>query len=117
MPSGITHSRTESSAGDNTYINSSGKEIVSDLEAMGFRLQDLYSNNPLTLDTDKVKQDDIFKVLGYEYKPNEDTLYLETVNCEGGCSSKRQFWRCLQCCSDPLGLISPFILYAVVFIR
>ena len=44
MPSGITHSRTESSAGDNTYINSSGNVTYTGTAGMPRFTHDLSGN-------------------------------------------------------------------------
>ena len=53
-------------------IKSNGKEVVSDLGAVGFGLQYFCSNSVLTsLDSDKVNEDEKLKVLGYVYKPKK----------------------------------------------
>lgn len=94
-----------------------GHKVDESLEAAGFKLQEWcandidiqsqFDNNPLTLT----------KFLGYCYDPCSDEIAIRNSKLNEFATTKREILSSISSIYDPLGLMSPCLVKAKLFIR
>ena len=112
---------------DNLIYTSNNKDELIDtcenvnnsMGSVGFKLREWNSNNIDILKNfdDSCNTLNDCKVLGYVYHPDNDTISLKNFKLSNSCSTKRDIVSAISSVFDPIGMVSPVLVEAKLFMR
>ena len=95
-----------------------GQQLNSSMADVGLNLREWNSNSHRvfhSLSNEPLPQES--KVLGYVYSSKNDILQIKNVSLDPNCNTKRKVLSAVASIFDPLGLVTPLLIPAKLFLR